>query len=59
MVETMGLALFNMSEYSELKMSDYYFSWGWGNGVKKIIPVGKFAKPVKKEKITLKIFECY
>jgi putative transferase (TIGR04331 family) len=45
-----GQGLFSISEYHELKICEYYFSWGWGDGDNKIIPVGTIKKPVKKHR---------
>jgi len=45
-----GQALFNMAEYQELKICDHYLSWGWGNGINKVIPLGTFKKPLKNKK---------
>jgi putative transferase (TIGR04331 family) len=28
------------NEYHELKISNYFFSWGWTKGIKKIVPMG-------------------
>ena len=28
------------NQFHELKISDYFFSWGWTNGLKKIVPMG-------------------
>jgi putative transferase (TIGR04331 family) len=42
-----GQAMFNMGEYHELKICDYYLSWGWKTHLKKIIPIGSFKKPIK------------
>ena len=45
-----GQALFNLHEYHELKICDHYLSWGWGDSVDKVIPLGTVKKPVKKKR---------
>ena len=46
-----GQGLFNIAEYHELKICDYFLSWGWRDSADKIIPVGTVKKPLKiKEK---------
>ena len=42
-----GQGLFNTSEYHELKICDYYLSWGWGGEDGQIVPVGTIKQPIK------------
>ena len=45
-----GQGLFDISEYHELNICDYFLSWGWGDSVDKVLPVGAIKKPIKKKK---------
>ena len=45
-----GQALFNFTEYHELKISDYYLSWGWTGSNKQVIPLGILKKRIIKKR---------
>jgi putative transferase (TIGR04331 family) len=45
-----GQALFNMGEYHELKICDYYLSWGWKSKTDKVIPIGIFKKSLNNKR---------
>ena len=49
-----GQGLFSFTEYHELKICDHYFSWGWGDGNDKVIPIGTVKKPIKNKSKELK-----
>ncbi|MDB0021088.1 LIC12162 family protein [Candidatus Pseudothioglobus singularis] len=44
-----GSAKFSTTENHELKICDYYLSWGWKNNESKVIPVGIFMSPLKRK----------
>ncbi len=49
-----GSAKFALGEYSEIKISDKFFSWGWGNNSNKVIR--SFISTVYKKKIKKDLF---
>lgn len=42
-----GQGLFSFLEHHELKICDYYLSWGWSGEGEQIIPVGTVKQPIK------------
>ena len=44
-----GQGKFNFSEYHELKICDYYLSWGWERNDSNVIPIGLFKNTAKRK----------
>lgn len=45
-----GVGKFSVYENYQISVSDMFFTWGWNNKNKKVIPLGYFRKPKKKNK---------